>query len=309
MEQVKRGFKRKTIVDCIETKIDNWVKTLPPEMRAEVHNDVIVTGGAIASMLQGDLPNDYDLYFKTPAVAQRLANYYLSELEDRQSIRSLVQKIEAIAGTDRVTIMIKSAGVLEENTNIDDYQYFENLDPKEVEKYFQKWTMSKPKKEGEKETFRPAYITSNAITLHDGIQLIMRFCGDPETIHKNFDYVHCTNYWTKHTGLVLKQEALEAILARELKYVGSLYPVCSIFRMRKFIKRGWSITAGEMFKMTYDCSKLNLNDYNVLRDQLIGVDAAYFSEILHIIRDKKDGLDRTYLFEIINRVFDEADGL
>ncbi len=304
----KHGFKRKTIIQNIEAKMQAWIKTLPESMRESVKNDYIVTGGAIASMLLGDLPNDYDLYFKTPEMGQIVAQHYLDTLAQRdQTDNDRVSRIEAVAESDRVIIMIKSAGVLEENTNINNYQYFENQDPKEVAEYFKQWQLNKPKRDGEAETFKPAFISSNAITLHDGIQLIMRFCGDSNKIHDNFDYVHCTNWYTHKDGLNLNQPALEAILARELKYVGSKYPVCSIFRMRKFIQRGWTITAGEMFKMAYDVSKLDLDDYDTLRDQLVGVDAAYFGEILSILRKHEGNLDRTYLFEIINRVFDESE--
>ncbi len=44
----------------------------------------------------------------------------------------------------------------------------------------------------------------------------------------------------------------------------------------------------------------------VLYEQLVGVDAAYFHELIGILKkttDKK--LNRSYLFETINRVFDE----
>jgi hypothetical protein len=309
IQTYKRGFKRKTIVQTIENKMNAWIKTLPESMREKVKNDYIVTGGAIASMLLGDLPNDYDIYFQTAEIAKDVAQHYLDTLSQRdQTSNDRVSRIEAVNDGDQsVTIMIKSAGVLEENTDVSNYQYFENQDPKQVAEYFKQWQLNKPKRDGEAETFKPAFISSNAITLHDGIQLIMRFCGDSAEIHKNFDYIHCTNWYTNNSGLNLNQEALEAILARELKYTGSRYPVCSVFRLRKFIRRGWTITAGEMFKISYDISKLDLDDYNTLRDQLVGVDAAYFNEILHILSKHEGTLDRTYLFEIINRVFEEGD--
>jgi hypothetical protein len=149
-------------------------------------------------------------------------------------------------------------------------------------------------------------ITSNAISLHGDIQIITRFVGEPEDIHENYDFIHTTNWYTQNDGLVLNQDALESILARELRYVGSLYPICSLFRIKKFINRGWTVTAGEMLKIAWDINNLDLNNMNVLYDQLIGVDAAYFHELIDILKKKSDKeLDRTYLFEAINRVFDE----
>jgi len=285
------------------------IKTLPKELQDEVKNDYIVTGGAIASMLLGDLPNDYDIYFQHSSVAQKVAAHYLNILSGNEDENDRISKIEAVDQGDRVVIMIKSAGVLEENTNSAEYQYFEDQDPRLVEEYFKKWKLNKPRREAEEETFRPAFITSNAITLHDGIQLIMRFCGDAAEIHKNFDFIHCTNYYTNWDELKLNIDALEAILSRELKYFGSRYPICSLFRIRKFIRRGWTITAGEIFKISYDISKLDLDNYETLRDQLVGVDAAYFNEILHKIKEHDGPIDRTYLFELINRVFEDGEGL
>ena len=89
-------------------------------------------------------------------------------------------------------------------------------------------------------------------------------------------------------------------MSRELKYVGSMFPVCSIFRIRKFIKRGWVITAGEIFKICYDISKLNFEDSNVMKEQLTGVDVAYFLEVIDKLnQDKQNGvdIDRTYIFK------------
>lgn len=292
-----RGFKRKTIVQVIKKKIDKWLASISDEnLRARVKNDYIVTGGAIASMLLGELPNDFDIYFQTTAVADSLANYYVSRIKSSERT-----KIKVIFSENRVIVNIKSAGVVRsEDDNQSDYEYFEGTDGSNIESYLDKESFKK------KEPFTLAMITSNAISLHGDIQLIMRFIGDPAEIHKNYDYQHCTNYYTERSGLVLNQGALECVLSKELRYVGSLYPICSIFRIKKFLARGWTITAGEMLKICWDISKLNLDDMNVLYDQLVGVDAAYFNELIGILKNKSDrSFDRAYLFELINRVFDE----
>jgi hypothetical protein len=163
------------------------------------------------------------------------------------------------------------------------------------------------------ERFRPVFLSANAITLSDKIQIVIRFYGDAEEIHKNYDFVHCTNYWTsKERVLVLKQDALEAILARELRYVGSKYPLASIIRTRKFIKRNWSINAGQYLKMAFQISKLDLSDVNVLEDQLTGVDLLYFESLIGALREaqeqnKSEGvenyIDYGYISTIIDKMF------
>lgn len=255
---VKRGFKRKTIIETIEKKMEEWIQTLPPEIQYDVREDYIVTGGAIVSMLQGDLPNDYDVYFRNPVTLDVVRKLYTAGYNPpaqrgffRVSIKRFIE----------TRVSIKHEALM---------------------------------------------VTDNAISLPGDIQIITRFCGSPAIIHENFDFIHTTNWYTHREGLHLNPKALEAILAKELRYQGSLYPLCAMFRMRKFIKRGWSITAGEMFKIGYDISKLDLNDIKVLKDQLVGVDALYFVWALKEIEAKGD-CDRTYLFEIMNKAFDDPD--
>jgi len=163
---------------------------------------------------------------------------------------------------------------------------------------------------GKRNKYRVQYITSNAITLSDQIQIVLRFQGDPEEIHKNYDFVHCTNYWVSDAKkLVLRQEALECILAKELRYIGSRYPLCSVIRLRKFISRGWTVNAGQILKMLFQVSQLDLTDPVVLEDQLVGVDSAYFSQVISQLKNRVDekgnpiNVDGTYLCTLIDKIF------
>jgi hypothetical protein len=163
--------------------------------------------------------------------------------------------------------------------------------------------------DGHKEKYRPVFMSDNAITLSNQIQLVIRFYGDADEIHKNYDFAHCTNYWESGNGnLTLRQDALESILARELRYVGSLYPVCSFIRTRKFIQRGWHINAGQMLKICLQISELDLTDLETLEDQLTGVDTAYFIQVIDYLkeRQKKDEnfkFGAPYLISIIDKIF------
>jgi hypothetical protein len=154
-----------------------------------------------------------------------------------------------------------------------------------------------------KPKYRPVFFSSNAITLSDKIQIVTRFYGKAEQIHSNFDYVHATNYWTSDEGkVVFNIEAYEACHTRELIYVGSKYPVCSLFRMRKFISRGFTINAGEILKIAMNINEFDLTDVRVLRDQLVGVDSAYFNNLISAIKSKEK-IDRLYLTAFINKMF------
>lgn len=303
MEQkAKRGFKRKTIEQTIRNHVKGWLASIDDiELRDEVKKHYIVTGGAITSMLLGDLPNDYDIYLDNTDIAARLANYYISRLStpDNECTKTPVVSVPPEGG--RVQIKVQSAGVAGEDIDQSNYEYFEQYadGAQRAASYLDAMASR------ETGQYKALAITTNAITLSDKIQIVLRFVGPANEIHKNYDFVHTTNYFTESEGAVFNEPALESILTRELKYVGSLYPVCSIFRIKKFIKRGWTITAGEMLKIAYDISKLDLDNPLVLQEQLTGVDAAYFRQILDLIKKEGKPIDRTYLFELVNRIFDE----
>ena len=158
-------------------------------------------------------------------------------------------------------------------------------------------------------SYRPVFLSSNAITLSDKIQLVVRFFGDADQVHKSYDFVHCTNWFDYGSKeLILKAEALECLINKELKYQGSRYPVCSVIRTRKFIQRGFHINAGSYLKMCFQISNLDLNNIEVLEDQLIGVDSAYFSMLIDALKSKQESdpnfrVDSGYLASLIDKIF------
>lgn len=303
------AYKRRTIEKIIRQKMNSWLKSITDEdLKDAVAKNYIVTGGAIASMLLGEVPNDFDVYLQDINVTHRLVNYYLDGYVKEEDKVNGVSRINAVINTNKksIEIVIKSSGVLKDNTDNNGYEYFEAQGATQealsrIEAYLNK------DKVRDQTPYCVRMITSNAVSLRDQIQIITRFTGDPAAIHENFDFVHTKNYYTPQTGLVLNLASVEAIMTKELKYVGSLYPVCSLFRLRKFLKRGWTITAGEILKVAWDVSKLDLGDVDVLREQLIGVDTAYMVQLINVIENNRDKVDRTYLYALIDDVFDGSE--
>ena len=153
--------------------------------------------------------------------------------------------------------------------------------------------------------YRPIFLTDNAITLSDKIQLVIRFYGMPKELHDNYDFVHAMCWYNlKEDFLELPQESLQAILSKTLIYKGSLYPLASVFRIRKFIERGWRITAGQLLKILFQVSQLDLKDVNVLKEQLLGVDQAYMHELISVLENTKEKIDTIYLSKVIDEIFE-----
>jgi hypothetical protein len=155
--------------------------------------------------------------------------------------------------------------------------------------------------------YQPLFFSPNAISLSNQIQIVIRFHGDDVAIHKTFDFIHATNYFTFKTGLVVNTDALLSILTKQLRYQGSFYPLTSIIRMKKFIKRGWNINAGEILKIMFQISELDLKNPDVLEEQLIGVDVAYFGVLIEILRGLPgEKMTSPYLNALIDKVFNST---
>ena len=103
-------------------------------------------------------------------------------------------------------------------------------------------------------------------------------------------------------------EALECIINKELYYIGSKYPLCSIVRTRKYLERGYHINAGQYVKMCFQLNELDLKDVKVLEDQLTGVDTTYFKMMVdaiqkHMEETGEERVDATYAMNLINKLF------
>lgn len=319
----------KNIKRHLKAKIKDWTDSITDEkVRKLAQDNVIVTGGALVSLLTGEPVHDYDVYFRTKEACVAVANYYIDMANNSKEFNRTISLVVEEDKTEkkrvilhpgqpfseenskeidvkvpgRVKVWVQSEGVSEQKTQVADDQPFPPVEVDEEEQPEETTEDNKPK-------YRPKFFSSNAITLSDKIQVITRFYGEVEEIHKNYDFVHCTCSWTSWDNSVqLPAKALECIINKELVYVGSRYPLCSIIRTRKYIKRGYHINAGQYVKMAFQLNELNLNDIETLEEQLTGVDSGYFAILVEALKDKmeKDNtqkVDNAYVMELINRIF------
>lgn len=142
-----------------------------------------------------------------------------------------------------------------------------------------------------------SYISKQAITFGK-YQFITRFVGSPNTIHSFFDYEHAKGYYLPAKGTVhFSNNCLKAIYEKRLHYTGSKYPIASLFRMNKFLKKGFIIDKIDILKMIFQIHKLDLTNKEVLMDQLSG----FYGDdpIPDIMKHHEDILDSDIFEEII----------
>lgn len=319
------GFRPATIKSILRRKVQQYIQSLPEgPLRKAVASDILITGGSIASLLLGEKVNDYDIYFKTKETTAAVAQHYITAFNaDRKQPEGNVkftpevrtEEIENFNGDleTRVVIFNKSAGIA--GASEGDYQYFEHTGNGDEsissivgDSVAETVELAVEEVKNPDGKYRPIFLTNNAITLTDKVQIIVRFFGTPEEIHRNFDFAHCTGvYDFSSNTLHVSEQAMMSLLTKQLIYSGSLYPVASVLRTRKFIRRGWNISAGQMIKIMAQLERMDWSDPKMLQEQLMGVDVAYMHELISAIRNRDKGqrIDATYLATLIDQVFDD----
>ncbi len=306
----------KTITKVITKKLEGWLSSIDDiELRNDVRDNMLLSGGSITSLLQQQDVNDYDVYLKDPNVLLRLTEYYTKDVKGVE-IWDGRNKEKYDKELEERTHAFETADLFDEDYNnlVGDYAQrsvaLRTLKQDQIKLYLPTGGLKvgRETKEDEKPRYEVVFLSPNAISLSDNIQIVIRFYGDNEAIHKTFDFIHATNYFTFKDGLVTNVRALESILTKTLQYQGSLYPLTSIIRIKKFLNREWNIGAGEMLKIMFQISELDLKNPDVLEEQLIGVDVAYFGSLVDILRDTNHEITSHFLNVVIDKIFGESDG-
>lgn len=201
-------MKKNQIQKLLNGVIKNFTETIKEEnIKNYILNDSYITGGCIPSMIVDEWVNDYDIYFTSKDIADKVKKYF----ED----------------------------------NKDTYN-------KNREKY------------------KLNLITDNALNFSDKIQIITKWAGSPEEVTNNFDWQHIKSYYVcKDKSIVLCNDLYKLLVEKELQYTGSKYPLSSLFRLKKYLKKGWTISNVDILKIVFDTIKVltaKENKQNIAKD-------------------------------------------
>lgn len=300
----------------LSNKLRDWIDSIEDDrVKTVLKENVIITGGALVSLLTGEPVHDYDVYFRTKEACISAAEYYVgrwnTQHEDKPVVLMWGELLKNSKGFDdgSVKCYVRSKGIADEDEKQRGSISYNFESAPEEDEMAGIETEKETVENDSREKYRPRFITSNAITLSDKIQIVTRFYGEVEDIHKNYDFAHCTCAWSSWDNKVfLPEKALECIINKELYYAGSKYPLCSIIRTRKYIERGYHINAGQYMKMCMQLNELDLKDVRVLEEQLTGVDTAYFHMMIDALQKHMEdtgstSVDTAYAMNLINKLF------
>ena len=257
----------------LNNKMKDWWDSITDEqVRKLIKNNTIVTGGAMVSLLTGEKVDDYDVYLRTKEACVAIAKYYMEQWNKTHPTEKQVQlRVEDDKTEQKKVIDNPDLPFSDENSK------------------------------------------TIPVKIPGRVKLFIRSEGvvgeNKEKNRKWKNNAHCTCSWTSWDNEVqLPVKALECIINKEMYYIGSRYPLCSIIRTRKYLERGYHINAGQYVKMAFQLNELNLHDIETLEDQLTGVDSGYFMMMIEALRKKADEngeaqVDKSYVFELINRMF------
>lgn len=212
-------------------------------------DSTFIAGGAVTSYLAKRTPKDYDLFF--------------SNEED------CIEVVEALLNSDARTMPLLKKKVLRfEKDTAGTKLMIGMLDcaPEEIDAINSKHSPGVIK-----------FVSRNAITLQNNLQIIFRFVGQPEEVFKTFDFEHCKCYWKSlPTGLTagkfyIDPKASLAFATKQLVYTQrSRFILSALYRMTKFVRRGWSVPLSTLYALTQDASTIDLTDPKVVESELLG---------------------------------------
>lgn len=217
MKEIKDASELKQMLRDKHKEVCKSIKDY--KIRKLFRKNTYIAGGAVASLIRGEKPKDYDIFFKDKETMNKIIKYYVDSHNARHS-----------------------------NTNSDNTIRTFETDYGELKLMLSREYVASD--EENNEYMNPIVFSNRAITLPNDIQIITQ-ADDDVSIIESFDYVHtmCA-YYPYENKLFIKEEALRAIQRNELIYnMQASNPVGSAKRLLRFLGRGWKLSNKEHMKL------------------------------------------------------------
>lgn len=117
--------------------------------------------------------------------------------------------------------------------------------------------------EYQQKNFYLTLITENSINFSSKIQIITKWYGKYQDVVELFDFEHLKAvYSIKDERMYIPMGIYPLLLNKELVYTGSMFPLSSLLRLRKFLKRGWTISTKDMIRIVLETHSYLTKSYN-----------------------------------------------
>ena len=111
------------------------------------------------------------------------------------------------------------------------------------------------------------------------VQVVKVLTGPADKIIDSFDFTICQGAFTDD-AFVLGTDFLRHLAQRRLVFnISAGYPICSLYRACKFMKRGFHLSGIEAIKLGLCIQALKIETIADLRVQLMGIDTLFLKEL------------------------------
>ena len=135
--------------------------------------------------------------------------------------------------------------------------------------------------------------------------------GDPKTIFNYYDFTVCMaayqfNANGEDNGFIFGDDFFKHIGQRRLVFnTGTMFPICSMLRVMKYIKKGFYITGMELLKIGLSIHSLKMETYADLRQQLQGIDTAFLEDLTSQMEPDEPLGAKNYIMEEFMTMLEE----
>ena len=211
--------------------------------------NAIIAGGAITSIFSESPISDYDVYFYTEKELEAF-NEYLNKLVDGKEDLDILDR-DVMDSDFRCTKQCTSS-------NAWTYKVF--------------W--------GNKTATIQVIMKCTCSTYCDENSSQNPY--DPSLLLSTFDFTVCMGALdVKSKQFILYKDFLVHLCSRRLIYNTKVmtYPICSLHRMLKYLKKGFSISGVEVIKICIAITQLKLKTWQDFKEQLMGIDTQVFEPL------------------------------
>lgn len=197
------------------------------KMRKLFRKHTYIAGGAIASLIRGEEPKDYDIFFDDSCALKQILKYYVDKHNEMYTGTTKHYEIKMNFTEDRTSLILNSP-----------YVKSSDEDNKEM---------------------NPVVFSATAVSFPRGYQLIIDSDNEESKSVDRFDYVHTMGYFHPFRNkLEVKDETLRAIKEHKLIYnAQGNNPIGSAKRLLRFVARGWEIDNKEHVKLLRNIHRID----------------------------------------------------
>lgn len=143
------------------------------------------------------------------------------------------------------------------------------------------------------------------------VQLVKVITRTPAEVINSFDFTICQAAFDLDDGFIFGADFFQHLAQRRLVFnINAEFPICSLYRVRKFIKRGFHFSGIEAIKLGLRIQALEIETYADLRKQLMGIDTLFLKDLTDSLKGQDEKrYNMNEFFDTLNAWLEKLDAI